>query len=100
MDTKDIFKVLANETRLQILQWLKDPGTYFPEPGEGYSEAEGVCVSLIQKKAGLAQSTISHYLAMLEEAGLVKSTRHGQWTYYRRVDQAFTALANHLTHDI
>ncbi|MBD0268216.1 MAG: helix-turn-helix transcriptional regulator [Cyanobacteria bacterium Co-bin8] len=100
MDTKDIFKVLANETRLQILQWLKDPGTHFSAPGEGYSEAEGVCVSLIQKKAGLAQSTISHYLTMLEEAGLVKSTRHGQWTYYRRIDQAFSDLADRLAHDI
>ncbi|HEY9881030.1 MAG TPA: metalloregulator ArsR/SmtB family transcription factor [Leptolyngbyaceae cyanobacterium] len=100
MDTKDIFKVLANETRLQILQWLKDPHSHFPEPGEGYSEEEGVCVSLIQKKSGLAQSTISHYLAMLEEAGLVKSTRHGQWTYYRRIDGAFSKLADQVAHEI
>lgn len=93
MNTKDIFKVLANETRLQILQWLKDPEMHFPEHGDGYREAEGVCVSLIQKKTGLAQSTVSHYLAMLEEAGLVKATRHGQWTYYRRNDEAFSVLA-------
>ena len=25
MDTVEIFKALANDTRLEILQWLKDP---------------------------------------------------------------------------
>lgn len=100
MDTKDVFKVLANDTRLQILQWLKHPENYFLDDGEHYLPAEGVCVGSIQKKAGLAQSTISHYLAMLEEAGLVTSTRHGQWTYYRRNDAAFTALADQIAHQI
>ncbi|ASC71469.1 Transcriptional regulator [Halomicronema hongdechloris C2206] len=98
MDTKDIFKVLANDTRLRILQWLKDPKAHFPNAENGVNETEGVCVGLIQKKSGLAQSTISHYLVMLEEAGLVKSTRQGQHTYYRRNNTALADLA-HLVAD-
>ncbi|QIP17870.1 helix-turn-helix transcriptional regulator [Spirosoma aureum] len=38
----------------------------------------------MQQKTGLSQSTISYYLSMLQEAGLVIPTRHGKWTYYRR----------------
>ena len=33
MNEIDIFKALANETRLNILKWLKDPGKYFPPQG-------------------------------------------------------------------
>jgi DNA-binding transcriptional ArsR family regulator len=92
MNPKDVFKVLANETRLQILYWLKDPEQHFPCPEVDPHEV-GVCVGLIQKKTGLAQSTVSHYLSMLEAAGLVISTRQGQWTYYRRNEVAFSELA-------
>lgn len=87
METQEIFKVLANETRLHILQWLKDPEVYFP-PQDIDPHTVGVCVSSIQKKTGLAQSTVSHYLSMLEATGLVLSTRQGQSTYYRRNEQA------------
>lgn len=99
MEPKDVFKVLANETRLQILHWLKEPHRHFPEDGVE-SCHYGVCVGLIQKKSGLAQSTISHYLAMLEEAGLVIATRHGQWTHYRRNDQALKALAEYIRQEL
>ncbi|MDB5021772.1 MAG: transcriptional regulator, ArsR family [Pedobacter sp.] len=93
MDQVDIFKALSNKTRLQILNWLKQPQENFPEQVEaGFSE--GVCVGQIQKKAGLTQSTVSEYLATLQRAGLVKSTRVGQWTYYKRNEEAFEALSD------
>lgn len=92
MEKKDVFKVLANETRLQILQWLKEPEVNFP-PQHIDPYSIGVCVSSIQKKTGLAQSTVSHYLSMLETAGLVISTRRGQSTYYRRNEEAFSEFA-------
>lgn len=92
MNAKDVFKVLANETRLQILHWLKEPEKHFPSQEVDLHQV-GVCVGLIQKKTGLAQSTVSHYLSMLEVAGLVVSTRQGQWTYYRRNEAAFSELA-------
>ena len=92
MEKKDVFKVLANETRLQILQWLKQPEVNFP-PQDIDPHSIGVCVGSIQKKTGLAQSTVSHYLSMLETAGLVISTRQGQSTYYRRNEEAFSEFA-------
>lgn len=90
-----IFKVLANETRLQILQWLKDPETHFPGqllcPQSDFSE--GVCVGHIQEKARLSQSTTSQYLSMLQRAGLLETRRIGQWTYYRRDEETINRLA-------
>lgn len=92
MDQVEIFKALSNKTRLQILDWLKNPEQNFPEQKEcGY--ANGICVGQIQQKAGLTQSTVSDYLSILQRAGFVTSTRVGQWTYYKRNEAAFEALS-------
>lgn len=99
MDQVEIFKALSNKTRLQILCWLKDPETNFPEQKEnGYDN--GVCVGQIQNKAGLTQSTISEYLSVLQRAGLVQSTRVGQWTYYQRNEEAFVHLSQLIQSEI
>jgi ArsR family transcriptional regulator len=88
----DIFKALANKTRLDILDWLKAPEANFPGQKEfGYEH--GVCVGQLQAKAGLTQSTVSDYLSILQRAGLVKATRRGQWTYYKRDKAAFEELS-------
>ncbi len=91
MDKVEIFKALSNKSRLQILEWLKEPATHFPEQPAGFSS--GVCVGQIQKKAGLTQSTISEYLSILQRAGLVSATRQGQWTYYKRNEETFFLLS-------
>jgi ArsR family transcriptional regulator len=92
MDEVEIFKALSNKTRLQILNWLKEPEVSFPEQAvHGYEI--GVCVGQIQQKVGLTQSTVSEYLSTLQRAGLIKSTRKGQWTYYQRNEEAFAALS-------
>lgn len=91
METVEIFKALSNKSRLQILEWLKEPSEHFPEQPEGF--AAGVCVGQIQKKAGLTQSTISEYLSTLQRAGLVSATRKGQWTYYKRNESTFKQLS-------
>jgi len=90
MDQVEIFKALSNKTRLLILNWLKEPETSFPAQE---SFEHGVCVGQIQQKAGLTQSTVSEYLSNLQRAGLVKSTRVGQWTYYQRNEETFAALS-------
>ena len=91
MDQVEIFKALSNKSRLQILNWLKEPETNFPDQAvHGY--ANGVCVGQIQIKAGLTQSTVSEYLSTLQRAGLVKSIRVGQWTYYQRNEEGFALL--------
>jgi DNA-binding transcriptional ArsR family regulator len=83
-----VLKALSNETRLQILEWLKDPRASFGSQEVGDFDEDGVCVSLIQKKIGLSQSTTSHFLAILNRAGLVRSKRIGQWTYFQRDEEA------------
>jgi DNA-binding transcriptional ArsR family regulator len=92
MDQVEIFKALSNKTRLQILGWLKKPEQSFPGQLEA-GFANGVCVGQIQKKAGLTQSTISEYLTSLQRAGLIIATHKGQWTYYKRNEEAFAALS-------
>jgi len=96
MDQVEIFKALSNKTRLSILSWLKDPENSFPGQ-QAFGYEHGVCVGHIQQKAGLTQSTVSEYLSILQRAGLVKSTRIGQWTYYQRNQEGFDAL-NELIH--
>ncbi len=75
MNEIDIFKALANETRLNILKWLKDPEKYFPPQGihlpEGAKFDNCACVESICDKAGVSQSTISNYLDMLQRANLL-----------------------------
>jgi ArsR family transcriptional regulator len=92
MDQVEIFKALSNKSRLQILNWLKDPEAHFPGQAE-YGFANGVCVGQIQAKVGLTQSTVSEYLTSLQRAGLITSTRAGQWTYYKRNEEAFVVLS-------
>lgn len=95
MDQIEIFKALSNKTRLQILNWLKEPEMHFPEHNKACDvKGIGVCVGHIQKKAGLTQSTISEYLSVLQRAGLVTATRMGQWTYYKRNEETFSALSS------
>ncbi|MES9537848.1 MULTISPECIES: metalloregulator ArsR/SmtB family transcription factor [unclassified Actinomadura] len=93
----EAFKALGNPARLQIMQWLKDPERHFGdwEPIAD-RQAVGVCVTHIQAKAGLAQSTVSSYMSTLERAGLVRSTRVGKWTHYRRDEERVARLAEAL----
>lgn len=93
MDLLEIFKALSNRTRLEIVKGLKNPEKSFPPQDEGDVHEVGVCVSSIQEGVGLSQSTVSNYLATLQRAGLVKVTRIGQWTYYKRNEATISALA-------
>lgn len=88
MDVLEQLKAIVNEPRLQILEWLRDPERHFGHQPIGDFDDDGVCVSLIQQKVGLSQSTTSEYLAVLSRAGLVRAKRAGQWTYYKRDEAA------------
>jgi ArsR family transcriptional regulator len=86
-------RALANPMRLQVLSWLREPERHFSPQGAIADPVEvGVCVSHIQAKAGLAQSTVSAYMAELERAGLVRATRVGKWTHYKRDEQRIAEL--------
>ncbi|MFE7295955.1 ArsR/SmtB family transcription factor [Streptomyces sp. NPDC057579] len=87
-DLVDALRALSNPMRLQMLLWLRDPTRHFAGMQPIADPVEvGVCVSHIQAKAGLAQSTVSAYMAELQRAGLVRATRVGKWTHYKRDEQ-------------
>jgi DNA-binding transcriptional ArsR family regulator len=90
-------KALSNETRLAILEWLKDPAAHFPGAEAGH---EGVCVGLIQRRAGCSVSTVSAHLAILQRAGFLRATRRGQWIYYRRDEERIRAFTERLHHTL
>jgi DNA-binding transcriptional ArsR family regulator len=92
----EVFKALANPTRLQIMGWLRDPTAHF-EPQPDAIDEVGVCVKQIQAKAGVSQSTASQFMQTLHRAGLVTSQRRGAWTYYQRDDDRIAALPNRLS---
>ncbi|MEP2027084.1 MAG: transcriptional regulator [Paracoccaceae bacterium] len=74
---------MNNPVRRKILFWLKDRSNFPPALPE-HEDFDGVCVAYIQEKAKLSQSTVSNYMGLLKQAGLVLAERHGQWTFYCR----------------
>lgn len=87
MNLEKAITALNNPTRRKIVSWLRDRSNFPPALPE-HVDVKGVCVGYIQEKAGLSQSTISSYMGLLKEAGLVESERHGQWTFYSRNEDA------------
>ncbi len=69
IDVAAQLRALADPTRVQIVTLLAE------HPGE-------VCVCDITGRFNLDQSTISHHLRLLREAGIVNSVKHGVWSYY------------------
>jgi ArsR family transcriptional regulator len=80
-------RAMANERRLQILEWLKHPRAHFPPQVYGDLVADGVCGVLIARKLRVSQPTASEHLRVLAQAGLVKGKRIRQWTFYRRDEE-------------
>lgn len=99
MDIEKAISALNNPIRRQILIWLKDRSNFPPALPE-HADLDGVCVAYIREKAALSQSTISTYMGMLKDAGLVLSARHGQWTFYRRNEEAIAATLKKLSEDL
>lgn len=100
MDMVQTLKALNNKKRLQILDWLKHPEEHFPPHVEVEGFEYGVCVTNIQEKSELSQSATSQYMAMLENANLVISTRIGKWTYYRRNEEAIKHFSDFLKENL
>lgn len=77
-------QALANERRLQILEWLKDPTANFPPQVDGDLVKDGVCGVFIAEKLGVSQPTASEHLKILAQAGFIRPKRIKQWTFYKR----------------
>jgi DNA-binding transcriptional ArsR family regulator len=87
-----VFRALANDRRLLILEWLKEPQAHFPPQRDGDLVKDGVCGVLIAEKLGISQPTVSEHLKVLAAAGLVRAKRIKQWTFYRRDEAAIRAI--------
>jgi DNA-binding transcriptional ArsR family regulator len=85
-------RALANERRLLILEWLKDPTAHFPPQRDGDLVVDGVCGVLIAEKLGISQPTLSEHLKVLSQAGLVRAKRIKQWTFYQRDEDSIRAV--------
>lgn len=72
-DELRVFKALANEKRLRIIEALRD--------GE-------LCACEIETILDAPQSTVGSHLSQLREAGIVRTRKEGKWTYYRIADTA------------
>lgn len=66
-----VMKALSDPSRIKILKMLQH---------------RKMCVCEIQNVLGIAQSTTSKHLKMLENAGLVFSVRDGLWINYQVSD--------------
>ncbi|HXR85790.1 MAG TPA: helix-turn-helix domain-containing protein [Stellaceae bacterium] len=87
-----LLRALANERRLQILEWLREPRKHFREQVDGDLVEDGVCGLLIAEKLGVSQPTVSEHMRVLTSAKLVRAKRIKQWTMYRRNEAAIQAV--------
>lgn len=73
----DVLKALADEKRLQIMCLLMQ-GTK--------------CVCEIEPALEISQSSTSKHLIKLKQAGLIQSTKRGQWVHYYIPENVFIAI--------
>lgn len=66
-----VMKALSDPSRVKIVKML---------------QRRVMCVCEIQEALGLAQSTASKHLKILEEAGLISYFKDGLWVNYRIAD--------------
>jgi len=72
-----LFHALSDETRLDVLERLKD--------GEQ-------CVCELMETTKAAQSRLSFHLKVLKDAGLLRDRREGRWMYYALNREGFEEL--------
>lgn len=100
MPSLKTIRALANDRRLAILGWLRDPVAHFPPQVDGDLLKDGVCGLLIAEKLGVSQPTASEHLKILTQAGLLRAKRIRQWTFYRRDEAAIAAFKQALQREL
>ncbi|MCQ2359280.1 MAG: metalloregulator ArsR/SmtB family transcription factor [Phascolarctobacterium sp.] len=68
-----LFKALADQNRLQIIELLHD--------GEK-------CACVLLEELNIAQPTLSHHMKILVDAELVNYRKEGKWMHYSLRDDA------------
>src|SRR5713101_8733530 len=69
-EAANLMKALADPTRLTMVAAL-------------WKAKSPICICDFTAGLELSQSTISHHMARLKEAGLIDSEKRGIWMYYR-----------------
>jgi DNA-binding transcriptional ArsR family regulator len=95
-----VFKALASEPRLVILEYLKDPVLHFPPQVYGDLVEDGVCADFIREKLGISAATATQHLKVLTDAGLIRPKRIKQWTFFKRVEPTIAALKQQIDLEI
>ncbi|MGW9550400.1 ArsR/SmtB family transcription factor [Citricoccus zhacaiensis] len=75
-----MFKALADPMRLRLLSHVAAQG------------CEAVCACDLTEDLGISQSTVSHHMKKLVDAGLIAREQRGKWAHYTVVPEAFAAL--------
>ena len=81
MDLSKVCNALGNETRYQIVKAMKDQAIGTCCDKIQYFE-DGISVADVVATTGLAQSTVSQHLMVLEQAGIILREKRGQWTCF------------------
>lgn len=95
----DLVKALANNKRLLVLDWLRDPQAHFPPQRDGDLIRDGVCSLFIAEKLGVSQPTCGAHLKVLSRAGLIHGTKIKQWVFYRRDENRIAEAKESLSRD-
>jgi DNA-binding transcriptional ArsR family regulator len=78
-DQAEIFKAMSDPCRLKVLLLLRE--------GE-------LCVCEIMIGLDRPQSTTSHHLSILKDAGLIRERKDGRWSRYRLSEGAVIEMLN------
>lgn len=81
----DIFKALADPTRLRLLKLLSGQSVVFC--GGGCDGRAFLCVGALAEKLKVTQSAVSQHLRILRQAGLVRGERRGSFMHYSIDDE-------------
>lgn len=71
-------------SRLEILDWLKDPAAHFPPQRHADLVEDGVTVRAVAVKLGVSRKAAGTHLGLLARLGLLRTKRIRHRTYYRR----------------
>ena len=66
----EIFKALADPTRVRLLQYLAE------------SKSGTVCACHLPSALGISQPTLSFHLTKLHDAGLIDREKRGRWVHW------------------
>lgn len=99
MDSSKICDALGNETRFQIVMALRKNSINTCCDKIEYHESGGSVTDMV-KTTGLAQSTISQHLKVLENAGIISKEKRGSWTCFFLNDQLILDFLNQLENQL